>query len=224
MEEVKRGLVLYDIPRAAASARRPINSDTLAACEASASFSSRCWPSACSPRGRRSCARCRPYRILVTNDDGVHAPGIAAIAQILPGHRRRDDRRARAEPERQGHSIVTSEPVFREDLTLPNGLRAIGLTRDAGDHRQHRHPQHPDAASRPGRLGHQSRLQPRVLGVPVGDGGRRARGGDARRPGDCRVAGRGGRAARIHLCGRRSVRRRAPREAVRPAGRTRSST
>src|SRR3712207_6853428 len=24
-----------------------------------------------------------PYRILVTNDDGVHAPGIAAIAQIL---------------------------------------------------------------------------------------------------------------------------------------------
>ena len=28
----------------------------------------------------------------------------------------------------KGHSIVTSEPVFREDLTLPNGLKAIGLT------------------------------------------------------------------------------------------------
>src|SRR4029453_3521394 len=28
----------------------------------------------------------------------------------------------------KGHSIVTTEPVFREELTLPNGLRAIGLT------------------------------------------------------------------------------------------------
>jgi 5'-nucleotidase len=28
----------------------------------------------------------------------------------------------------KGHSIVTTEPVFRQDLTLPNGLPAIGLT------------------------------------------------------------------------------------------------
>src|SRR5205085_10687655 len=27
-----------------------------------------------------------------------------------------------------GHSIVTTQPVFREDLTLPNGLKAIGLS------------------------------------------------------------------------------------------------
>lgn len=69
-----------------------------------------------------------PYRILISNDDGVRAPGIAAIAQILqligtpiivaPSENQTG----------KGHSIVTSEPVFREDLTLPNGLRAIGLT------------------------------------------------------------------------------------------------
>lgn len=69
-----------------------------------------------------------PYRILVTNDDGVRAPGLAAIAQILqligtPIIVAPADNRTGA-----GHSIVTSEPVFRQDLTLPNGLRAIGLT------------------------------------------------------------------------------------------------
>ena len=69
-----------------------------------------------------------PYRILVTNDDGVRAPGLAAIAQILqligtpiivgPSENQSG----------KGHSIITTEPVFREDLTLPNGLRAIGLS------------------------------------------------------------------------------------------------
>src|SRR5687768_7770227 len=69
-----------------------------------------------------------PYRILVSNDDGVRAPGLAAIASILqligtpiivgPAENQSG----------KGHSIVTTEPVFREDLTLPNGLRAIGLT------------------------------------------------------------------------------------------------
>lgn len=69
-----------------------------------------------------------PYRILVTNDDGVRAPGIAAIAQILqlvgtpiivaPA----DNQTAKS------HSAVTTEPIFRQDVTLPNGLRAIGLT------------------------------------------------------------------------------------------------
>ena len=28
----------------------------------------------------------------------------------------------------KGHSIITTEPVFREDLTLPNGMNAIGLS------------------------------------------------------------------------------------------------
>ena len=69
-----------------------------------------------------------PYRILVSNDDGVRAPGIAAVAQILQAI---GDVHIVGPAENQsgkGHSIVTTEAVFREDLTLPNGMRAIGLT------------------------------------------------------------------------------------------------
>jgi 5'-nucleotidase len=69
-----------------------------------------------------------PYRILVSNDDGVRAPGIAAVAQVLQAI---GDVHIVGPAENQsgkGHSIVTTEPVFREDLTLPNGMRAIGLT------------------------------------------------------------------------------------------------
>jgi 5'-nucleotidase len=69
-----------------------------------------------------------PYRILVSNDDGVRAPGIAAVAQVLQAI---GDVSIVAPAENQsgkGHSIVTSEPVYRDDLTLPNGMKAIGLT------------------------------------------------------------------------------------------------
>ena len=70
-----------------------------------------------------------PYRILVSNDDGVRAPGIAALAQILQAI---GDVSIVAPAENSsgaGHSISTNrDAIFREDLTLPNGLKAIGLT------------------------------------------------------------------------------------------------
>lgn len=69
-----------------------------------------------------------PYRILVSNDDGVRAPGIAALAQVLQAI---GEVTIVAPAENQsgaGHSIITSQPMFREDLTLPNGMKAIGLT------------------------------------------------------------------------------------------------
>ena len=69
-----------------------------------------------------------PYRILVSNDDGVRAPGIAAVAQILQAIGQVTIIAPSQNQSGKGHSIVTSEPVFREDITLPNGLRAIGLT------------------------------------------------------------------------------------------------
>ena len=69
-----------------------------------------------------------PYRILVSNDDGVRAPGISAIAQILQAIGTPVIVAPAENQSGKGHSIITSEPVFREDLTLPNGLRAIGLT------------------------------------------------------------------------------------------------
>lgn len=69
-----------------------------------------------------------PYRILVTNDDGVRAPGLAALAQILQAIGTPIIVAPTENQSGKGHSIVTSEPVFRTDMTLPNGLPAIGLT------------------------------------------------------------------------------------------------
>src|SRR3990172_8104256 len=69
-----------------------------------------------------------PYRILVTNDDGVRAPGIAAVAQALQAIGTPIIVAPVENQTGKGHSIITSETVFRENLTLPNGLPAIGLT------------------------------------------------------------------------------------------------
>lgn len=69
-----------------------------------------------------------PYRILVTNDDGVRAPGLAAVAQALQAIGTPIIVAPADNQTGKGHSIITSEPVFRQDLTLPNGLPAIGLT------------------------------------------------------------------------------------------------
>ena len=69
-----------------------------------------------------------PYRILVSNDDGVNAPGLAAVAKTLQAIGEVTIVAPSVNQSGKGHSIVTSEPVFRQDLTLPNGLHAIGLT------------------------------------------------------------------------------------------------
>ena len=69
-----------------------------------------------------------PYRILISNDDGVRAPGIAAVAMILQAIGTPIIVAPAENQSGKGHSIITTEPIFREDLTLPNGLRAIGLT------------------------------------------------------------------------------------------------
>jgi 5'-nucleotidase len=68
------------------------------------------------------------YRILVSNDDGVRAPGLAAVAQILQAI---GDVTVVAPSENQsgkGHSITVSGPIIREDITLSSGLKAIGLS------------------------------------------------------------------------------------------------
>jgi 5'-nucleotidase len=69
-----------------------------------------------------------PYRILISNDDGVRAPGLAAVAQVLQAIGQVIIVAPSDNQSGKGHSIVTSEPIMREDLTLPNGLRAIGLS------------------------------------------------------------------------------------------------
>src|SRR5688572_24562113 len=69
-----------------------------------------------------------PYRILVSNDDGVRAPGLAAVAQILQAIGDVTIVGPSANQTGAGHSITIREPIFREDITLPNGMKAIGLT------------------------------------------------------------------------------------------------
>ncbi len=58
----------------------------------------------------------------------MRAPGIAAVAQILQAIGQVIIVGPSENQSGKGHSIVTSEPILREDLTLPNGLKAIGLT------------------------------------------------------------------------------------------------
>ncbi len=69
-----------------------------------------------------------PYRILISNDDGVRAPGLAAVAQILQAIGQVIIVAPSENQSGKGHSINISEPIFREEITLPNGLRAIGLS------------------------------------------------------------------------------------------------
>lgn len=80
------------------------------------------------PVGAQQFRQVPPYRILVTNDDGVRAPGIAAVAQALQAIGTPIVVAPADNQTGKGHSIVTSEPVLRQDVKLPNGLPAIGLT------------------------------------------------------------------------------------------------
>jgi len=68
-----------------------------------------------------------PYRILISNDDGVRAPGLAALAQALKALGEVIVVAPSDVQSGKSHSVVTIDPVFREDLTLPGGLKAIGL-------------------------------------------------------------------------------------------------
>lgn len=70
-----------------------------------------------------------PYRILLTNDDGVRAPGLQAMADALKAAGNdvtiigpQDNQSAK------GTSLIINDPIVQEQLTLPNGMAAIGLS------------------------------------------------------------------------------------------------
>ena len=69
----------------------------------------------------------RPYRILVTNDDGVRAPGILAVAQALQPLGEITIAGPADNQSGKGHSIVTSDPIFVDTVTLAGGLRAFSI-------------------------------------------------------------------------------------------------
>jgi 5'-nucleotidase len=70
----------------------------------------------------------RPYRILLSNDDGIRAPALPVLAQAL---RSIGDVIIVAPSENQSgasQALTAAPPIVREDVTLTGGLPAIGLT------------------------------------------------------------------------------------------------
>jgi 5'/3'-nucleotidase len=68
-----------------------------------------------------------PYRILISNDDGVRAPGILAVAKALQSLGEVTIVAPAENQSGKGHSITISEPIFRSEVML-DGLRATSLT------------------------------------------------------------------------------------------------
>jgi len=69
-----------------------------------------------------------PFRILISNDDGVRAPGLPVLAQAL---KPLGDVIIIAPADNQSgisQAVTGAQPIFREEVTLAGGLRAIGLT------------------------------------------------------------------------------------------------
>jgi len=69
----------------------------------------------------------RPFRILVTNDDGVRAPGILAVAQALGSVGEVTIVAPSENQSGKGHSITTTDPIFLDRVTLAGGLDAYSV-------------------------------------------------------------------------------------------------
>jgi 5'-nucleotidase len=69
-----------------------------------------------------------PYRILLTNDDGVRAPGIAAVAEALKAVGEVTIVASAENQSGKGHSISITDPVYVDEVVLPSGLKAFGAT------------------------------------------------------------------------------------------------
>src|SRR5262245_19603443 len=74
-----------------------------------------------------SAATQHAYRILITNDDGVRAPGILAVAQALQSLGEITIAAPAENQSGKSHSIITSDPIFVDQVTLAGGLRAYSL-------------------------------------------------------------------------------------------------
>lgn len=68
-----------------------------------------------------------PYRILVTNDDGVRAPGLIALARALAPLGEITIVAPAENQSGKGHSISITDPIYADPVELPGGLRAWAL-------------------------------------------------------------------------------------------------
>ena len=132
-------------------------------------------------------AQSAPYRILISNDDGVRAPGILALALAL---RPLGEITIAAPAENQsgkGHSITIGEPMYVDKVTLAAGPRGVLDHRDAGVVREGRLERAVTGEAGSRRDRDQPRLQPRTRHLRVGHGRCGARSGAEWDSGDCGV-------------------------------------
>jgi 5'-nucleotidase len=66
----------------------------------------------------------KPYRILVTNDDGVRAPGLQAVAEALAALGEVTIVAPAENQSGKGHSITIGDPIFVDKITLQGSLEA----------------------------------------------------------------------------------------------------
>jgi 5'-nucleotidase len=66
----------------------------------------------------------KPYRILVTNDDGVRAPGILALAQALQPLGEVTIVAPAENQSGKGHSITIADPIYVDQVTLAGEIPA----------------------------------------------------------------------------------------------------
>jgi 5'/3'-nucleotidase len=75
----------------------------------------------------RAQAPSQPYRILITNDDGVRAPGILAVAEALRGMADITIVAPASNQSGKGHSITIEDPIYVDAVSLPGGLPATSV-------------------------------------------------------------------------------------------------
>jgi 5'-nucleotidase len=68
------------------------------------------------------------YRILVTNDDSVWAPGILALAEALKSVGEVTIIAPADNQSGKGHSISITDPIYADPVMLPGDVRAIAVT------------------------------------------------------------------------------------------------
>jgi 5'-nucleotidase len=70
----------------------------------------------------------KPYRILVVNDDGVHAPGILALAQALKDVGEVTVIAPAENQSSKGHSLTMHQPIYVDAVELPGGIKATAVS------------------------------------------------------------------------------------------------
>lgn len=69
-----------------------------------------------------------PYRILITNDDGVRAPGILALAKALQPLGELTIVAPAENQSGKGHSISITDPVYVDPVSLAGGIESLAAT------------------------------------------------------------------------------------------------